>query len=91
MNSMNPHHMMDEHQGGGHHVMPPMPMHHGGGGGSVSQFGTLSKHSGTYFSVGYPANQHPLYNDNTLNYSITDDARKIKYKNVVKELEDSKL
>ena len=42
MNSMNPHHLMDEHQGGGH-VMPPMPMHHGGGG--VSQFGTLSKHS----------------------------------------------
>ena len=87
MNSMNPHHMMDDHQG---LAMPPMPMHHGGG-GSISQFGTLSKGSGTYFSVGYPVHQHPLYNDNTISYSINDDARKIKYKNVVKELEDSKL
>ena len=85
MNSMNPHLIADE-QG---HPMPPMPMHHAPG--TISQFGTLSKSSGTYFSVGYPVNQHPLYNDNTLNYSITDDARKIKYKNVVKELEDSKL
>ena len=85
MNSMNPHLMTDE-QG---HPMPPMPMHHAPG--TISQFGTLSKSSGTYFSVGYPVNQHPLYNDNTLNYSINDDARKIKYKNVVKELEDSKV
>ena len=85
MNSMNPHHLVDEKG----HVMPPMPMHHGGG--SISQFGTLSKNTGSYFSVGYPINQHPLYGDNTMNYAINDDARKIKYKNVVKELEDSKL
>ena len=86
MNSINPHHLpTDEY---GVQGMPPMPLHQPG----VPQFGTLSKQSaGTYFSVGFPVNQHPLYNDNTMNYSTNEDARKIKYKNVVKELEDSKL
>ena len=78
LSSMNSHLIPGDMENG---YMPPMPMHHG------SQFGTLTKHSGSYYSVGFPVNQHPLYNDNTMN----DDARKIKYKNVVKELEDSKL